>query len=195
MRGTAFCVCLLLLLLWATAAADSVVLKSGTTVSGTIVGRDSISAGEDWPSTLMIVSETSGETLEFPLADVECLIIGGSDGPQIIHPPSDWRIGGSPKHSRGRVLLVGSGIAVSVVAAVVPFGGERLVRTATGDFVREVRYNEVNYALLGAGLAMVVAGALIDDSESGESLSSAPLIEPGLSPISGEPAIACCLRF
>jgi len=193
MRWMAWFASLLLLVPPAVASADSVVLKSGRTFSGEIASAELILSGGEWPQLIALI-DGSGEVMEFLRTEIECLVLEELDGSRIVRPGTSWRSERSRGVSTGTVLI-GTGFVAGFVAMIVPFGGEEIVPVLGGRSIVAKDYNALNYVLLVGGGAAVVVGSIMNEREREEAVSSAPRIEPAVSPISGDPGLMCCLRF
>lgn len=193
MRWMAWFATLLLIVPSVVASADSVVLKSGKTFSGQVASAELILSGGEWPR-LIALTDGSGEVMEFPRTDIECLVLEEPGGSRIVRPGASWRSERSRGVSTGTVLI-GAGFVAGFVAMIVPFGGEEIVPVLGGRSVVAKDYNALNYVLLVGGAAAVVAGSIMNEREREDAISSAPRIEPAVSPISGDPGLMCCLRF
>ena len=169
----------LLLLVATSAAADTVALKDGTSIEGTIANSQAMRSGRLYSSFVSILAE--GEMLRIPLSDVDYIIIGSGDDMVVIDPSqtgvvSDPSSGsaslqpGTPdersrrkeiiqKRNLGTVLTI-VGVAAAVVGVAIKMGDEELRISADAATI-EKTYNTTNYLLMVGGGALTISGVAL----------------------------------
>lgn len=191
------CLAVAVLLIAITANADMVVLKDGTSVRGSVLGREAVRAGAECAGLVSIV-DAAGQMHEFDADEVDYVVIEGSGAPRIVRLMTDREASASTQQRGGSssdATLIGGGLIIGCLGACVKFGGEKVEISGGEIRIQQHSYNGANYAMMGVGGAMILAGIMLDTA-SGEGYSSwAPAVGPGLSPISGDVGIAYCLRF
>jgi hypothetical protein len=168
------------------ARADTVALKSGALIEGTIANAEPMRSGRIYSSFVSILSDD--ELLRIPLDDVDYLVIETGDEVLVLDPsqpgtvvdPSKEAVSLEPlssdyrsrrkeltgKKNLGTVLTI-AGVAAAIVGVAIKFGDEEL-RISSDSATIEKTYNATNYILMGGGAALTIAGVATTVSAEGD---------------------------
>jgi len=180
-KATLF-VCTVLLLIFdvAISMADSIVLKDGTKLVGTVANAGLIESGRIYSSTISILV---GEDLQrVPVTEIDYITIGEGADLVVVDPsqssstppppsqlspatqrvPSmsdyDKRMKRLNEDRKAGIILTVVGVAAAVVGIAVPFGGEQLTVTSNNINYDETSMNALNYAMIIGGSAFAIGG-------------------------------------
>jgi len=189
------------------ASADVIALKSGEQLRGVIANRARVRARLNEQSELAIFLENSSEFHRVSMVDVEFVVFADEDSREVfdvtaltVEPlpvgrdvPRVFRDPSEPPSGFG---FMAAGAVMAGVGAFVKFGGAKATVTEGSVDIADKSYNAANYVLMVGGGIFMVLGVTMEARRSGDAESHATIgVDPCLSPISGDAAVALRLLF
>lgn len=162
--------------------ADSVILRSGRQVHGTLADRERFRSAPTGLQIIAIASTDSSEhalqLLRFPRTEVQAVVLTDGTAIQVLdlaqptaatpeRVTSHSGVGISafesspferPSLRQTAAVSTGLGIAALVIGLSVKFGGPRVSATNASLTLEEHSYNAANFALMGLGGALTTFG-------------------------------------
>ncbi len=207
----------LVLAIWLTvmsvASADLIALKSGEQHQGTIANRDGVRANLAGQEQLAILLDDSAELLRIPIAEIEYVVFVDGESrevrdlasPEIVEIPAPAptptpkptpRVFPNASDPPSGIGFIAAGAAVAGLGTFVKFGGSKATVTESSVDVDEKSYNAANYVLMAGGGALMIVGIAMQASNSGGGGQYSMIsLDPCLSPVSGDAAVALRVMF